>query len=69
MMGDVEKDVETVRRLRLSGSDKLHIASSLDDFMIKVFRERIRHEHPRASEKRILEILREELSYGRRDNV
>ena len=68
-MGDVEKDVEIAKRLHLSGSDKLRIASSLDDFMIKVFRERIRREHPKAGEKRILEILREELSYGRRDNV
>ncbi len=66
-MSDVEKDVELVKHM--SGSDKLRIASSLDDFMIKVFKERIRREHPRKGEKKILEILRKELSHGRRDNV
>ena len=67
MMSDVEKDVELVKHM--SGSDKLRIASSLDDFMIKVFKERIRREHPRAGTKKVLEILRKELSHGRRDNV
>jgi hypothetical protein len=69
LMGDVEKDVEMMRRLRLSGSAKLRIASGLDDFIIRVFRERIRKEHPHASTRQILKILREELFHGRRDNV
>ena len=67
MMSDVEKDVELVKHM--SGSDKLRIASNLDDFMIKVFKERIRREHPRAGAKKVLEILRKELSHGRRDIV
>jgi hypothetical protein len=66
-MGDVEKDVERALRLRLSGSDKLRVASSITDFVVDVFRERIKREHPKAGPKRLLEILRGELSYGRRD--
>jgi hypothetical protein len=68
-MSDVEKDVECIKQLHLSGSDKLHITSSLNDFMIKLFKERIKREHPDASDKEILKILREELSHGRRDNI
>lgn len=66
-MGDVEKDVERVLQLHLSGSDKVRVASSLVDFVVDAFRERIKREHPKASPKRLLEILRGELYYGRRD--
>jgi hypothetical protein len=68
-MSEVEKDVNRMKELHLSGSDKIRIASSLDDFMIQVFKERIRKEHPDADKRQILKILREELSHGRRDNV
>ena len=68
-MGDVEKDVERVLHLHLSGSDKVRVASSLTDFVVRVFRERIKREHPNASPEHLLKILREELSYGRRDNI
>jgi len=68
-MGDVEKDVQRALQLHLSGSDKVHVASQLTDFVVKVFRERIKLNHPKASPKQLLEILREELSYGRRDNI
>ena len=68
-MGDVEKDVKRAMKLHLSGSDKVRVASQLTDFVVKAFRERIKREHPEASPKRVLEILREELSYDRRDNV
>jgi hypothetical protein len=63
-MGDVKKDVEMMKRLKASGSAKLRIASGMNAFLVHVFKERIRREHPRASAKRRLEILREELSYG-----
>lgn len=66
-MSDVKKDVEMVKHL--SGSEKVRIASSLTDFVVHVFKERIKREHPQASPKQLLKILREELSYGRRDNV
>jgi len=66
-MGDVEKDVERALQLHLSGSDKVRVASSLTDFVVGIFRERIKREHPKASPKRLLELLREELYHGRRD--
>lgn len=68
-MGDVEKDVEGLKQLHLSGSDKLRITSSLNNFVIKLFKERIRKEHPDLTKEELLKILREELSYGRRDNI
>ena len=68
-MSDLEEDVKRAKQLHLSGSDKVHITSSLNSFMVKLFRERIKREHPNADEKEILKILRKELSYGRRDNI
>jgi hypothetical protein len=68
-MSDVEKDVNRLKELHLSSSDKLHITSSLNDFVIKLFKERIRKEHPDLTKEELLKILREELSYGRRDNI
>ncbi|MEW5996900.1 MAG: hypothetical protein AB1657_04885 [Candidatus Micrarchaeota archaeon] len=65
-MGDVEQDMEAMKRIHASGSAKLRAASSLNEFMVKVFKERIRRRHPHADAGRVLKILREELSYGRR---
>ena len=68
-MGDVLKDVERAKQLHLSSSDKLHITSSLNDFVIKLFKTRIQKEHPNATKEELLKILRGELFYGRRDNI
>jgi hypothetical protein len=68
-MGDVEKDVDRSLKLKLDPDDKLRIVSQLDSFVIRLFKERIKQEHPKASPKQLLKILREELYYGRRDNI
>jgi hypothetical protein len=68
-MGDVLKDVERAKALHLSGSDKVRISSSMTDFVIHVFQERIRREHPKAGKNQILTLMREAFYNGRRDNV
>jgi len=68
-MSNVKKNADISKWRRLTGTQKLHIASQMTDAMVKVFKDRIKLEHPRASAKKRLEILRKELSYGRKDNV
>ncbi len=67
-MGDVEKDVETLERMRATGRDSLNIMASLSQTVVRVFYNRIKKENPELTETGVLKKLQEELFYGRRDN-
>jgi hypothetical protein len=67
-MGDVKKDIESLRRINATPQDKLNIMCDLNDFVVASFEERIRRKNPHITKDALIALLRVELSHGRRDS-
>ena len=67
-MGDVKKDVETMRRMHATSDDKLRIMTDLTETVIRVNYERIKKENPQYKKEKVLKKLQQCLFYGRKDN-
>lgn len=64
-MGDVKKDVESMRRIRASSTDKLEIMADITDFIISSFVEKIKKENPDISREDLIEKLKVMLYHDR----
>ncbi len=65
-MGDVKKDVESMRRIHATSLDKLEIMADITDFIVSSFVEKIKKENPDISRDNLIEKLKVMLYHDRR---